>query len=138
MRSPVGWALPVAAGIATAVALAAGSNGAIALPAAAVAVGLAGLAIVRAAQGPLDRASDAAGAASPSDSIAPEMSDDWFDQGPIGQEAIVLMLDRIERALLHPDLPSREPLELAEIRELPEEEFLSYVAARLDALEAVP
>jgi hypothetical protein len=66
------------------------------------------------------------------------MSDDWFDQGPIGQEAIVLMLDRIERALLHPDLASREPAELAQIRELSEDDFLDYVAARLDELEATP
>jgi hypothetical protein len=135
MNSPVGWILPVLAGVATAVALAAGSNTEVALPAAAAAVGTAGLALARAAQRP-EGPFASAKAPSPPDQVAPEMSDEWFDQGPIGQEAIVLMLDHIDRALLHPDLPNRGAVELAQLRGMEEEEFLDYVAHRLDELEA--
>lgn len=134
MNSPIGWGLPIVAGVATAVALAAESNDAIALPAALAAVATAGLALVRVTQ-QTSSPDDARTLPNLPESIAPEMSDEWFDQGPLGHEAIVLMLDRIDRSLLHPDLPTREAAELTELRTLPEEDFLEYVAARLDELE---
>ena len=131
MRSPVGWVSPAVAIAATIVAIGAGSNDSIAIPAAAVAIAAAGFALWRTVRlhGP---AVSPLGA--PEAEVA-DLSDDWFDEGSMGHEAIVLMLDRIERALWHPELPTRGSLELAQLRDLPQDEFLDYVQQRLDGLE---
>jgi len=131
MKLPFGWALPALAVGATIVALAAGPNRSLAVPAAAVAVAAAGLALWLAARRWGHRETVSANEMAVVDSTA-----DWFDEGVMGQEAIVLMLDRIERQLTHPELPSRSTEEFDRIRMLPPEEFLDYVEHRLNELES--
>ena len=131
MKLPFGWALPAVAVGATIVALAADSNRSIAVPAGTVAVAAAGLALWLAVRRWGRRELAAA-----NETTVVESTADWFDEGVMGQEAIVLMLDRIERQLLHPDLPSRSNDEFTRLRMLPAEEFLDYVEQRLGELEA--
>lgn len=58
-----------------------------------------------------------------------------FAGGRIPREEIVLLLDHVERAGPNPALPSRAHADLASIVELPPAEFRRYVSARLDRLE---
>lgn len=130
MRLPFGWALPAVAVVATGVAVAADANRSIALPAATVAVGAAGLALWLAIRQWGVRATPVT-----LETPVIETTADWFDEGMMGQESIVLMLDRIERQLLRPDLPSRPTAEIDRLRLLPPDQFLDYVEQRLAALE---
>jgi hypothetical protein len=132
MNSPFGWTLPVLAMAATAVALLSGSNGVIAIPAATASVAAAGLALWLALRRP-GATRSLPGA--PTISVA-EGTGNGFEPEGMDTEAIVLSLDRIERALWHPDLPIRDMAELGHLRSLPENEFLDYVQRRLDELEA--
>jgi hypothetical protein len=60
----------------------------------------------------------------------------WLRSGPIGREEIVLLLDRLDRSTLRPDLPASTPDELASVRSLAPARFRRYVAHRLDEIEA--
>jgi len=55
--------------------------------------------------------------------------------GPMGREDIVFLLDRVERASVRPNLPIRRPEEVGRIVSATDEEFLRYLAARVDDLE---
>lgn len=130
MRLPFGWALPAIAGAATVVGIAADSNRTLAIPAGAVAVAAAGAALWIAVRRWGTRTVRA-----PTETTVVETTADWFDEGIMGQEAIVLMLDRIERQLIRPDLPSRSTEEIGRLRLLPPQEFFDYVDRRLTELE---
>ncbi len=97
-------------------------------------VALAGFALVAILRGEV-RASRA-----PAPPTPPETSGvrAWLQSGPIGREEIVLLLDRLERESLHPDLPSSTVRELDRLRYLPAPEFRKYVARRLDDIEGGP
>ncbi|MGB6501789.1 MAG: hypothetical protein WBG19_10435 [Thermoplasmata archaeon] len=134
MKVPFRWGFPVVAALATLVALAADTNQSIAIPAATCAVFAAALALwdaVRARE-PIPTPAPAADL-----SASGGGSESWFHGGTMGQEAIVLLLDRIDRALAHPSLPARSARELTILRTLPRDEFLRYIESRIAQLEAL-
>jgi hypothetical protein len=134
MNPFVNWGLPVVAGVATVLAVLAGSNLAIALPAAVVAVLAAALLFAR-------RWSDRARPPEPS---APPPRTDAdrlrlaFRSGRIGREEVVITLNRLERSFLDPELAPPPVDELSRLAALPPEEFLTYVRRTVDRLEARP
>jgi len=132
MKAPFPWAFPVVAGLATLVAIAAYTNNSVALPAAVVAVAAAAIALW---DGVRSRAPPVTATPAPDLAAAGGGSDAWFRAGTMGQEAIVLLLDRIDRALAHPSLPVRTARELAILRSLPREDFLRYLESRIAQLE---
>lgn len=132
MKAPFRWAFPIVAGVATLVALAADTNASVAVPAATVAVAAAALALWDSVR---PRAPAVRPAEAPPERLLAGGSEQWFRAGTMGQEAIILLLDRIERALVNPALPNRQGLELAELRGLPREAFLRYLESRLKELE---
>lgn len=62
----------------------------------------------------------------------------WFDGGRYGRVEIVGLLDRLERAAGHSDLPFRSSDEAARIARLPTEQFRRYVDGRLGEIEKGP
>jgi hypothetical protein len=133
MKAPFRWTFPAIAVAALLVAIVVGSNEAVAIPAATLAVAAAALTLWDSVR---NRAPGPSVAASAEPSVPVGGSDVWFHEGTMGQESIVLMLDRIDRALFHPGLPVRGSVELARLTGLSRERFLEYVAARLTELEA--
>jgi hypothetical protein len=134
MKSPVGWVLPLVAAVATVLAVVAGSNLAVALPAAAIAVLAAGLLFARTwslrARGP--------DPAPPDPRTDADRLRTAFRSGRIGREELVLALNRLERSLLRPDLAPPPVAELARLAALPPDQFRKYVRGQLDRLEAGP
>jgi hypothetical protein len=134
MNSPVGWVLPLVAAVATVAAVVAGSNLAVALPAAALAVLAAALLFARSwsqrARGPQPAPPD------------PRTDTDRlrlaFRSGRIGREEVVLALNRLERSFLDADVAPPPVDELTRLAELPPDEFRNYVRRQLDRLEARP
>lgn len=129
----VGWYLVAIAAVAGGIAIWAGPNFAIAVPAGVIAVIAAGLLlVVGGVPGITGGSIRVVASASSVDagSLRP-----LFRRGGLGREAILEEVDRIERAGPNPWLPSRRPEETARIREMPEEEFRRYVRERLDRLE---
>ena len=128
--SPVGLLVVI---VASGVALWAGPDLTVAVPASIVAVaggvGLLALAI-RTSRPPL-RAPPPALPVASHDHLR-----SLFHPGRIGREAMVFALDRLERLGPHPTLPARRTEELERLRSLSLAEFRAYVRARLDALEA--
>ncbi len=133
MTTPFRWTFPVLAIAATFVAIQAGSNEFISVPFATIAVAAAGLALWDSVRAP------------PTEMVYPSYiedgtpvgsSDVWFRSGTMSQESIVILLDRIDRALVRPTLPTRTPRELEQLSTLPWERFLEYVESRLSQLEA--
>lgn len=133
MNAPFRWAFPTVAVAATLVALIADPNETIVIPAATIAVAAAGLALWDSVR---PRTAAPGAVSTVPEPLSVSASDQWFRAGVVGQEAIVLLLDRIDRALLRPDLPSRELAELIQLRSLPREQFLKYLESRLAELEA--
>jgi hypothetical protein len=131
MSSPVGWVLPAIAGVATGVAVLAGTNLAIALPAAAVAVISAALLFA-------ELGADRAGAGPASEARSGTDIDRLrlaFQSGRIGREEIVLALVRLERRSVDPGLRMPSAEELRRIVDLPRDGFLGYVRSTVDRLE---
>ncbi len=60
---------------------------------------------------------------------------DWVQEGEIGREETVLMLDRIDRMGAHPNLPMRTEREMATFRRMPRAQFFELVDRRLDEIE---
>jgi len=133
MKAPFRWEFAGIAALAILVAVLAGPNEAVAIPAATVAVAAAGLALWDSVR---TRSPEPSLAAPVEEAVPGEGTDAWFGEGVMGQEAIVLLLDRIDRALVHPTLPTRDFRELAQLSGLPREEFLGYMESRLAELEA--
>jgi hypothetical protein len=127
------WPLIALAVAATLVALDAGSNLSVAIPAGVAAVVAAGLLFA----GSLG---EVAWRSPPSREVEPPMATSTlraaFRSGRSGRLSIVLELDRIERLSTRPNLPMREAREEAELRRMSPSEFRAYLNARLDALEA--
>lgn len=132
MRGPLDWGLVVIAAGATAFTVWAGANFALAIPGAAVAVTAAGLLFAEVALRP-----SAARAAPPAWTRRgePELLRSAFVSGRLGREKLVEVLDQLERAGPHPDLPSRRFEQLREIVSLPPDEFRRYLRSRIDSLE---
>ncbi|MGP8073961.1 MAG: hypothetical protein ACLQD9_05020 [Thermoplasmata archaeon] len=133
MTNPFRWTFPILAIGATFVAIQAGSNEFVSVPLATIAVAAAGLALWDSVRSP------------PPEMLYPSYvedgtpvgsSDVWFRSGTMSQESIVILLDRIDRALVRPSLPTRTPRELEQLSNLPWERFLEYVESRLAQLEA--
>lgn len=126
------WYLVALALVATGLAVWAGTNLAAAVPAAVLALTAAALLFAEAwtssgrptaaAGGRRGRSRDTLRAA--------------FRSGRMGREAVVDLLDRLERAGPHPELPTRPVEELNALGRLTPAEFRHYVARRLDELEA--
>lgn len=58
-----------------------------------------------------------------------------FRLDAVGREDLVFLLDRLERAGARPTLPLRRPGEVRAIVDVPEPEFLRFLAARVEELE---
>lgn len=58
-----------------------------------------------------------------------------FTFGRLGRETILETLDRLERTGPNPGLPARDPAETRRILRMPRREFRAYLRARLDRLE---
>jgi len=133
MNSPLVGVLLAAAVGATAVAIWAGPDLAIAGPAAAFAVLVAGLLLARAW---LHRREPPAPAPSPPPDRDVFLFRYGFRSGRLGREEIVATLDRIDRAGPTPHLPGRSAREMNEIVGLTGSDFREYVRHRLDELES--
>jgi hypothetical protein len=59
-----------------------------------------------------------------------------FRSGRLGREAIADLLDRLERAGPNPELPGRQAEETRRLMQMPLAEFRNYVRYRLDDLES--
>lgn len=135
MNSPVGWWVPGVAVVATILAIAAGRNLAVAIPAASVAVAAAAIVLASApfGRGPLRASAPPAPVRSEPDRLRFA-----FRSGELGRADLVALLDRLEREGPRPDLPTRSVAELEEIVRLPAREFDGYVLQRVEELEAAP
>jgi len=133
MKAPFRWVLPAIAITATIEAVLAGTNDAIAIPAAVFAVAVAGFVLWDSVR---DRLEDSLPSGPSHEAVPIGGSDVWFQEGPMSQESIVLLLDRVDRALAHPALPIRPSVEMERLGRLPWESFLDYVESRLLEIEA--
>jgi len=132
MNLPFGWKLPLVAVIAIGIAVWAGRNVVVAIPAAAVAIG-AGLLLLVEVWGvpPATRPMPGPLGQNPRATVR-----DLFRSGRIGREEIVELLDRLERAGPTPRLPGRSAEEVERLARLSRPEFREYVRGRIDDLEA--
>ncbi len=133
MRTPFGWGLVALAVGATAIAIWAGPNLAIALPGAVAAVASAGLLFAEVAMG-----SAASRGHRGRTGPGPDPSDVRVAlvSGSLGREKLVLTLDLLERAGRIAEARSPQPESLDDIRAMSAEEFRTYLRSRLDSLEA--
>jgi hypothetical protein len=131
MKAPFGALFPTLAILAVGVAVWAGPDYAIAVPATVLGVAAAGLTIVDAIRRRPHRPTTAFRLPDRSDYGVREM----LRSGAVGRAEIVALLDRVDREGDHPDLPLRTPAELGRLVSIPEPQFLEYVRSRLDALE---
>jgi len=131
MNSRVGWVLPTIAALATALAVWAGSDLVIAIPAAGLAVLAADLLFVGAWLDARDRR------APPLPRYPHEVSRLRLAlrSGTLGRGDLILVLDRLERSGSNPDLLPRTASELDALVHLPPSEFRQYLRQRLDDLE---
>jgi hypothetical protein len=128
-----GGLLAAVAIISTGIAVWAGDNFALAVPAATVAVLAAGLLLVDAF---LERSRTAGLPEGSSEPKETETIRAAFRSGRFGREAIADFLDRLERAGPNPGLPSRRAEETRRLMRMPYAEFRNYVRQRLDDLES--
>jgi hypothetical protein len=133
MNSPFVWVLSAVAVAATAVAVWAGPNLVIAIPAATMAVLAAGLLFAGAWIEALYRAPSRSRPGPPHEILRLRLA---LRSGRLGREEIITTLDRIERTGPSPDLASRSVPEMEALFRLPRTEFLEYLRARLDYIEA--
>jgi hypothetical protein len=132
MSSPVHWPLLVVAAAAAFVGISAGPNDSVAVPAALVAIAAAGAAFWEASRSggrpAVPRPAPAAG--------VPFGVRAWFSGGSLGRESIVLLLDSLDRAGSHPELPSRPLTEVRRLARLSPRAFREFVERRLDTIES--
>jgi hypothetical protein len=132
MKSPLGWFLPAVAIVLTGIAIWAGPNVPLALPAAALAVVAMGFLFLGAWE-------DSEARSKPTVPLVWEP--DVFRlrtairSGNLGREEIVTTLDRVERMGPTPDLPTRTADEMARLTRVSPQEFRQYLRHRLDDLE---
>jgi len=132
MRVPYGALFPVVAVLFVALAVWAGPNYAVAVPATVAAVAAAGATAFEVYLRAAPPARDApSGRRRPVPSVR-----ELFVAGPASRTEIVGLLDRIDREGDHPDRPRATPRELRSIVGMSDDEFLRLVRARLDELEA--
>jgi len=123
--------LCVVALLATGAAVAAGTNAAVAVGAASVAVGASGLLLV----GIVARTRWPPGrplVASPADPARVRSS---LEAGTRGRSSLVELLDTLEWRAGNPDRTRTSVEEIARLRELPAEEFREYLSRRVSDLE---
>jgi hypothetical protein len=131
VRAPFAWWWLALAALFSAFALWAASNYAVAVPAAAAAVLVAALAL-----GDAVRRTSSPRAVPPRVQPVPTSGvRRWLAAGELGREDLILLLDRLERKVLRPDLPARTPTEIGALVTLAPQEFYRYVADRIQALE---
>lgn len=118
--------------VATGIAVWAGPNFVIALPAAVAAVVAAGLLFLGAG---LDRIPSRPLRSAPVPATSMVGLRRAFTSGRLGRESLVETLDRLERAGPNPDLPALRPDEADRIWRMPPKEFREYLRERLDQLE---
>jgi hypothetical protein len=131
VRAPFAWWWPALAAVFAAIAIARSNNYAVAVPAAAGAVIAAAFAVGDAVR----RTAFPRTAPSQFRPVPRSGVRDWLAAGELGREDLVLLLDRLERKVLRPDLPARTPMEIGAIVNLGPSEFDRYVADRIQALE---
>jgi hypothetical protein len=133
MRAPFGWFVPALAVAAAGVAIWAGSNLSVALPAGAVAVAAAAFLLVDAGlrSAPPERRPPAPRPANPKQNLRAS-----FRSAGFGREVILDAVDRVDRILLSPELPTRSIEESQRVQRMTADEFRAYLASRLDAIEA--
>ena len=133
MTAPYGWGLVVVAVAATLIALWAGPNLAIALPAAVAAIGAAALLFaevgIRASTARRRRVTGDVG-------VKPEEVRAALQSGPLGRERLVLLLEMLERHAEGPNSASKPPVDRDEIAKMSPQEFRAYLGSHLDDLEA--
>lgn len=118
--------------IAIGTAIVAGSNLALAVPAAVAAVALTMFLGLLSVAGSGDRDPGQR----PSEESRPTLRIEWALAGDrIHREEVVMLLDQIERGGPNPALPSRPRTEVAKIVAMDPPSFRQYVAGRIDLLE---
>lgn len=131
MNAPFAWWWPLLAALLTLVAVAASSDYALSVPAAAAAVLVAALAVADTALG-FRRARKPPAPAEPTSVSDVRV---LFRAGELGREDLVLLLDRLERRAWHPEMPAKTPPEITAILSLRPAEFHRYLTRRLTELE---
>lgn len=132
MNVPSDWPLLVLAVGTTLIAIDAGSDLVIAVPAGIAAVALAGLLLVASLGEVGWRGSAPARLEPPTTTSSLRAA---FRAGRAGRMSIVTEVDRLDRRSLHPELRVRSPAEEDRLRSMPRSEFLQYLHARLDEIE---
>lgn len=131
MNTGVAVLLCVVAGVAAGIAVAAGTNEAVVVPAAAVAVGAGALllvGVVEQTRWPSPR---------PRTASTPDLGHvrSSVGAGAHGRTELIALLDHLDRASGGPRLASRSSEELAHLQALSPEEFRAYLSARVGELE---
>lgn len=133
MSAPYNWGLVALALAATGLAIWAGPNRAVAVPAATVAIVVASLLILEVGlRAPRRRSLTAQRPPAP----APSEIRAALVSGPLGRERLIELVDHIERA--QPPF-ERAPVSSEEMRrliDLPADEFREYLRGRLERIEA--
>ncbi len=133
MRSRIGWLLPAGAIVCTGIAVWAGPNLPLALPAAALAVVCAGALFAGAWSDSVGRRRTRAPMQWEPDVFRLRTA---IRSGPLGREEIIATLDRVERMGPNPNLPTRSADEIHELTHVSPEEFRVYLRRRLQEMEA--
>lgn len=131
MSARFGWWWVVLAGALTVGALVTSDEYSFAVPLAAAAVLAAGLAVA-------DTARRLSGPRPAGRRVSPVPTSgvrDWIRAGELGREDLLLLLDRLERKAVRPDLPARTPEEIGELVMLRPEKFSEYIEQRVASLE---
>ncbi len=132
MRLPFGWFAPAVAIAATGIAVWAGSDLRIAVPATAIAVTAAGFLLAEVALRTFRPRPSAP--APPSVDVKANLGR-AFRSSRFGRVEILVTLDRVERILKNPGLPGRSLEEIESVVRLPPADFRAYVRRRLSDLE---
>jgi hypothetical protein len=132
MRVPFGWLLPAVALGAAGIAVWTSADLSVALPATIAAVAAASLLLFEVALGRRRAAPTAAGTGPAPHRVGVRAS---FGAGAFGRQEIVVELDRAERGLRNPGLPTRTLEEMDRIARLRPPEFRQYVRERIEYLE---
>ncbi len=133
MNRPLTAFAGAVAAVATGIAVWAGTNVALALPAATVAVAAAALLFVESVPSVTRREHPPV---PPRSSGGVDRIRTAFRTGRVGRELIVSLLDNYERTGPNPAFAGRRPEEQARLARLPGSEFREYVRGRIDELEA--
>lgn len=131
MNAPFSWLFPALAAVASGVAIGAGRDLSLAVPAAVVAVAAGALTVVEALA--RRRAPARPPPAVPANPRATVQ--EAFRGGGYGRELLVDLVDRIERAGPHPELPGRSIEATRALVALSPDEFRRYLRDRVNALE---